>query len=83
VRQRPETARGVIFITLEDETGNVNVNVIIWPKVLEQQRKEVLGASLLGGAWCMAVRLLREAWPKLKQEAEQLIELAQARPCAT
>jgi error-prone DNA polymerase len=51
VRQRPETAKGVIFITLEDETGNVNV--IIWPKVLERQRKEVLGASLLGvlGLW--------------------------------
>jgi error-prone DNA polymerase len=51
VRQRPETAKGVIFITLEDETGNVNV--IIWPKVLELQRKEVLGASLLGvlGLW--------------------------------
>ncbi|CAG9226201.1 Error-prone DNA polymerase [Paraburkholderia sabiae] len=51
VRQRPETAKGVIFMTIEDETGNVNV--IIWPKVLEQQRKEVLGASLLGvlGVW--------------------------------
>jgi len=51
VRQRPDTAKGVIFITIEDETGNVNV--IIWPKVLERQRKEVLGASLLGvlGVW--------------------------------
>jgi error-prone DNA polymerase len=51
VRQRPETAKGVIFMTIEDETGNVNV--IIWPKVLEQQRREVLGASLLGvlGVW--------------------------------
>ncbi|MEN8500067.1 MULTISPECIES: error-prone DNA polymerase [Paraburkholderia] len=51
VRQRPDTAKGVIFITIEDETGNVNV--IIWPKVLEQQRREVLGASLLGvlGVW--------------------------------
>jgi error-prone DNA polymerase len=51
MRQRPETAKGVIFITIEDETGNVNV--IIWPKVFEQQRKEVLGASLLGvlGVW--------------------------------
>jgi len=50
-RQRPETAKGVIFNTIEDETGNVNV--IIWPKVLEQQRKEVLGASLLRvlGVW--------------------------------
>jgi error-prone DNA polymerase len=51
VRQRPDTAKGVIFITIEDESGNVNV--IIWPKVLERQRKEVLGASLLGvlGVW--------------------------------
>lgn len=51
VRQRPDTAKGVIFMTIEDETGNVNV--IIWPKVLEQQRKEVLGASLVGvlGVW--------------------------------
>jgi error-prone DNA polymerase len=50
-RQRPDTAKGVIFITIEDETGNVNV--IIWPKVLERQRREVLGASLLGvlGVW--------------------------------
>jgi error-prone DNA polymerase len=51
VRQRPETAKGEIFIAIEDETGNVKV--IVWPKVLEQQRKEVLGASLLGvfGVW--------------------------------
>lgn len=51
VRQRPDTAKGVIFMTIEDETGNVNV--IIWPKVLEQQRREVLGASLVGvlGVW--------------------------------
>ncbi|QCP48318.1 error-prone DNA polymerase [Trinickia violacea] len=51
VRQRPETAKGVIFLTIEDETGNVNV--IVWPKVLERFRREVLGASLLGvlGVW--------------------------------
>ncbi len=51
VRQRPDTAKGVIFLTIEDETGNVNV--IIWPKVLERQRREVLGSSLLGvlGVW--------------------------------
>ncbi len=51
VRQRPGTAKGVIFMTLEDETGNVNV--IIWPSLLEKQRKEVLGASLLAvyGVW--------------------------------
>jgi error-prone DNA polymerase len=51
VRQRPGTAKGVVFVTLEDETGNVNV--IIWPSLAEQQRKEVMGASLLGvyGIW--------------------------------
>ncbi|WDZ98280.1 error-prone DNA polymerase [Herbaspirillum sp. WKF16] len=51
VRQRPGTAKGVIFMTLEDETGSVNV--VIWPAVLERQRREVLNASLLGvyGTW--------------------------------
>jgi error-prone DNA polymerase len=51
MRQRPETANGVIFVTLEDETGLVNV--IVWPSLVEKQRKELLGASLLGvyGIW--------------------------------
>jgi error-prone DNA polymerase len=51
VRQRPGTAKGVLFITIEDETGNVNV--IVWPALVEQQRQEVLNASLLGvyGVW--------------------------------
>lgn len=42
VRQRPGTASGVIFMTLQDE-GHV-ANVIVWPKVFEQFRSEVLGA---------------------------------------
>jgi error-prone DNA polymerase len=45
-RQRPGTASGVIFVTLEDETGNINV--IIWNNVLEKQRRELLGSTLLG-----------------------------------
>jgi len=51
VRQRPGTAKGVLFLTLEDETGNVNV--IVWPSLVEQQRREVLHAPLLGvyGVW--------------------------------
>lgn len=51
VRQRPGTAKGVLFLTLEDETGTVNV--IVWPSLVEEQRKEVLGAPLLGvyGIW--------------------------------
>ncbi|MCY0389882.1 error-prone DNA polymerase [Robbsia sp. Bb-Pol-6] len=51
VRQRPGTAKGVMFVTLEDETGSVNV--IVWPALLERFRREALGASLLGvyGVW--------------------------------
>ncbi len=51
VRQRPGTANGVLFLTLEDETGNVNV--IVWPSLVEQQRREVMSAKLLGvyGQW--------------------------------
>jgi error-prone DNA polymerase len=51
VRQRPGTANGVLFITLEDETGQINV--IVWPSLVEKFRKEALGASLLGvyGVW--------------------------------
>ena len=44
-RQRPETASGVIFMTLEDETGYINV--VIWHDIVERQRKETLGARLL------------------------------------
>jgi error-prone DNA polymerase len=51
VRQRPGTAKGVLFMTLEDETGNVNV--IVWPDLVDKQRHEVLNAPLLGvyGIW--------------------------------
>jgi error-prone DNA polymerase len=50
-RQRPETAKGTIFVTLEDETGQVNV--IVWPSVAEAQRQPLLGATLLTvyGQW--------------------------------
>jgi error-prone DNA polymerase len=45
-RQRPGTASGVIFITLEDETGMANV--IVHPHLASRQRQELLGARLLG-----------------------------------
>jgi error-prone DNA polymerase len=45
-RQRPDTASGVIFVTLEDETGNVNV--VVWRALSERQKTELLGARLLG-----------------------------------
>ncbi len=44
-RQRPDTASGVVFVTLEDETGTINV--IVWRDLLERQRRELLGARLL------------------------------------
>ncbi|WP_455423268.1 error-prone DNA polymerase [Cucumibacter marinus] len=46
VRQRPGTAKGVIFLTLEDETGTANV--IVWPKVFERFRRVLLGSRLIG-----------------------------------
>lgn len=45
VRQRPGSASGVVFMTLEDETGIANV--VVWPKIMEQFRKEVMGARLI------------------------------------
>jgi len=44
-RQRPGTASGVIFLTLEDETGVANV--VVWPRVFERFRRAVMGGRLL------------------------------------
>ena len=48
VRQRPGTASGVVFVTLEDEFGIANL--VVWPKVFEAHRRIVMGARLLGVA---------------------------------
>ncbi|MGY0650456.1 error-prone DNA polymerase [Luteimonas sp. A537] len=50
-RQKPQTASGTIFVTLEDEHGMVNV--IVWPRVAERRRKALLGSTLLAvrGRW--------------------------------
>jgi error-prone DNA polymerase len=50
-RQRPETAKGTVFVTLEDDTGTVNV--IVWPAVAAAQRQPLLAARLLTvfGQW--------------------------------
>jgi error-prone DNA polymerase len=45
-RQRPSSASGVTFLTIEDETGYLNL--IVWEQVSERQRAELLGAALLG-----------------------------------
>jgi error-prone DNA polymerase len=50
-RQRPETAKGTMFVTIEDDTGTVNA--IVWPSVVESQRQPLLAARLLTlyGRW--------------------------------
>ena len=51
VRQQPETAKGVMFVSLEDETGSVQV--IVWPKVKARLRGSLLRSRLLAvkGTW--------------------------------
>jgi error-prone DNA polymerase len=51
MRQRPATANGTIFISLEDEIGTTNV--IVWPGLVEKQSKEILNARLMTvyGVW--------------------------------
>lgn len=46
VRQRPGSAKGVMFITLEDETAVANL--VVWTKILEKYRRVVLGAGMIG-----------------------------------
>jgi error-prone DNA polymerase len=50
-RQRPGTAKGTIFVTLEDETGYVNV--VCWASMIEQFRREILTSRLMTvyGVW--------------------------------
>ena len=51
MRQQPQTAKGVVFVTLEDETGSVNV--IVWKSLREKQRSELLHSRLMAvyGVW--------------------------------
>jgi error-prone DNA polymerase len=45
-RQHPDTKTGVVFVTLEDESGNVNV--VVWNDLFKRYRRELLVAKLLG-----------------------------------
>jgi error-prone DNA polymerase len=68
VRQRPGTAKGVIFLTLEDETGIVNV--VVWPKVFEANRRVLMTAQFL----VVRGRIQREGLV-IHVVAEELIDL--------
>lgn len=46
VRQKPGSAKDVMFITIEDETGVANL--VIWPQLFEKQRRLILSAGMLG-----------------------------------
>lgn len=71
LRQRPETAKGVMFVSLEDESGNVQV--IVWPSVREAQPKELLHSRLLAvhGHW----QRLGEACSLIAKRLEDLTSL--------
>lgn len=45
LRQRPGTAKGVVFLTLEDETGTLNV--VVWSKLMEKYRRTVISSRLM------------------------------------
>jgi error-prone DNA polymerase len=68
VRQRPGTAKGVIFLTLEDETGIVNI--VVWPKMMEKHRRVVMTARFLA----VRGRIERQGLV-IHVVAEQLIDL--------
>ncbi|HEY1900076.1 MAG TPA: error-prone DNA polymerase [Steroidobacteraceae bacterium] len=67
MRQRPQSAKGVIFMTIEDETGQLNL--IVWKSVGEQQRRPMLEARLLE----VHGKLQREG-PILHLVAQRLID---------
>jgi error-prone DNA polymerase len=57
-RQRPGSAAGVVFVTLEDETGHINL--IVWDSVVQRQRSTLLTARLLA------------VWGKVQREGDVL-----------
>ena len=78
VRQKPGSAKGVMFITLEDETGVANL--ILWPSIFERQRRLVLSASMIachgrvqheGGVTHVITDRLEDLTPLLRQVAER------------
>ncbi|MFJ2994132.1 error-prone DNA polymerase [Pandoraea sp. NPDC087047] len=74
-RQRPGTANGTVFVSLEDETGVINV--IVWPDLVEAQRKALLTSSLLGveGVWQREERVMHLVAHRLIDLSPMLGEL--------
>ena len=81
VRQRPGSAKGVVFMTLEDETGIANI--VVWPKVMERFRKEVMGARLVlveGYIQSSPEKVVHLVAEKLFDRSGDLIHLADDAP---
>jgi len=83
IRQRPGSAKGVVFITIEDETGVANL--VIWPDVFEKQRKIVMGARLMavhgviqrdedGGVIHVVARKLEDHTHMLRHLSEDIMD---------
>ncbi|MCY3023423.1 MAG: error-prone DNA polymerase, partial [Planctomycetota bacterium] len=75
VRQRPDTASGVIFVTIEDETGTANL--IVWPSVYERHRKaaRMSTALIVEGTWQREGDVTHVVVKRLRDLSESLPEL--------
>ncbi len=80
VRQRPGSASGVVFMTIEDETGIANI--IIWPKLMKAYRKEVMGSRLIliEGTVQSADNVVHVVARKLFDRTGDLYSLSEQRP---
>jgi error-prone DNA polymerase len=81
VRQRPGSAKGVVFMTLEDETGIANI--VVWPKVMERFRKEVMGSRLIlveGYIQSSPEKVVHLVAEKLFDRSGDLLDLANDTP---
>jgi error-prone DNA polymerase len=75
MRQQPQTAKGVTFVTLEDETGSVNV--IVWKSLKDRQRNALLHSRLLAvsGVWQRDVESGGEVCHLIAQSLQDLTPL--------
>ena len=81
VRQRPGSAKGVVFMTLEDETGIANI--VVWPKVMERFRKEVMGSRLIlveGTIQSSPEKVVHLVAERLFDRSSDLLDLANDTP---
>ena len=76
IRQRPGSAKGVCFITLEDETGVANL--VIWPKMMERYRKVIMQSRLLvvEGVIQREVDIIHVVAEHLEDRSDALLRLA-------